>query len=66
MVSAPSPVGPLDDGTTTAAELTVPPATEVRMWPDACIGNLVVLMHESGVAYGVTAPPITGARRCVW
>ena len=36
------------------------------MWPDACIGNLVVLMHESGVAYGVTAPPITGARRCVW
>lgn len=40
VVSAPSPVGPLDDGTTTAAELTVPPATEVRMWPDACIGNL--------------------------
>ena len=40
VVSAPSSAGPLDDGTTTAAELTVPPATEeVRMWPDACIGN---------------------------
>ena len=37
VVSAPSPMGPLDDGTTAAAELTVPPAIEVRMWPDACI-----------------------------
>lgn len=56
VVSAPSPVGPLDDGTTTAAELTVPPATEVRMWPDACIGNLVVLMHD-GPALPTGSPP---------
>ena len=36
VVSAPSSAGPLDDGTTTAAELAAPPATEVRIpWPDA-------------------------------
>ena len=59
VVSAPSSAGPLDDGTTTAAELAVPPATEVRIpWPDACIDRRRCLRGHR--------PPITGARRmCV-
>ena len=54
MVSAPSPPGPLGDGTTAAAELMVSSITEVRMWPDAW----------SGVAYGVTKSPLKRTSVC--